>query len=156
MQRIIGIGEMAISNKNEDTIKTFALASCVAVVAYSSFRKVGAMIHIALPKPANYIDATGRYCYYASTGMPKLIDQMCKHYGCLKGELTICLYGGANSIRNNDIFNVGKKNLEAVRKILQEMNLKFDDTDTGKNVSRTIELDIFTGQVFVTYRQIKI
>jgi chemotaxis protein CheD len=156
VQRIVGIGEMIVSNNIEDIIKTFALASCVGVVAYSRIRKVGGMIHIALPKPANNIDATGRYCYYASTGIPRLIEQMCKHYGCLKGELAISLYGGADSIRNNDIFNVGKKNLESVRKILQEMNLKFDDTETGKNVSRTIELDICTGRVVVSYQQIKI
>lgn len=156
MQRIVGIGEMIISNNIEDTIKTFALASCVGVAVYSSFRKVGGIIHIALPKPTNSEEGVIRCCYYASTGIPLFINRLCEVYGCLKGELRISLYGGAESIRSNDIFNVGRKNIEASKNILSEMNLKFNDTETGKNVSRTIELDLFTGQVVVRYQQIKI
>jgi chemotaxis protein CheD len=156
MQRIVGIGEMFISNNIEDTIKTFALASCIGVVVYSSFRKVGGMIHIALPEPSAIKGKSTRPYYYATTGIPQLINQMCTEYKCIKGELKISLYGGANSIRSNDIFNVGRKNLVTTRNVLNEMNLKFIDNETGKNVSRTIELDIFTGQVTVTYQQIKI
>lgn len=156
MQRIVGIGEMIISNNIEDTIKTFALASCVGVVVYSSFRKVGGLIHIALPKSPVYEEKVIRCCYYASTGIPQIINRMCKDYGCLKGELKISLYGGANSIRSNDIFNIGRKNIEAIKDILSKMNLKFNNIETGKNVSRTIELDIFSGQVVISYQQIMI
>jgi chemotaxis protein CheD len=156
MQRIIGIGEMVISDNIEDTIKTYALASCIGVVAYSPYRKIGGMIHIALPKTLSFKEGDKRICYYASSGIPILINQMCKHYNCFKGELVISLYGGANSIRDNDMFNIGRKNLEAVRNILTDMSLKFDDTETGKSVSRTIELDILTGEVVVSYQQIKI
>ena len=156
MQRIVGIGEMIISNNMEDTIKTFALASCIGVVVYSSFRKVGGMIHIALPKPTFSVEKAIRSCYYASTGIPLLINKMLQDYGCLKGELRIRLYGGASSIRSNDIFKVGRKNIEASKNNLSEMNLKFDDKETGKRVSRTIELDVFTGQVMISYQQIKI
>jgi chemotaxis protein CheD len=154
VQRLVGIGEMVISNNIEDTIKTFALASCVGLVVYSSFRKVGGMIHIALPSPPTCEDGVIRCCYYASTGIPRIINRMCKDYGCLKGELEINLYGGANSIRSNDVFNIGRRNIEAVKYILNEMNLKFNDCETGKNVSRTIGLDVFTGQVVVRYQQI--
>lgn len=154
MQKIVGIGEMVVSNNIEDTIKTFALASCVGVVAYSSYKKVGGMIHIALPKPPNGKEGDARCCYYASTGIPRFINLMCKNYGCIKEELTISIYGGANSIRSNDIFNIGRKNLKAVRNILNEMNLKFNDIETSRNVSRTIELNVFNGMVKVVYQKI--
>lgn len=147
---------MTVSNVLEDSIKTFALASCIGVVVYSTFRRAGGMIHIALPAPHSIEEAINRPCYYASTGVPILINQICKQYGCVKGELRISLYGGANSIRSDDAFNIGRKNLEAARHILQKMNLKFHDAETGKNVSRTIELDILTGQVDVFYQQIRI
>lgn len=156
MQKIIGIGEMAISNNMEDSIKTFALASCIGVVVYSPVKKVGGMIHIALPNPPRIEERNNGLCYYASTGIPTLIDKMYKYYGCLKRELVINIYGGANSIRRNDVFNIGRKNLEASKNILKEMNLKFNDMETGKNVSRTIELNMFSGQVIVSYQQIKI
>jgi chemotaxis protein CheD len=153
VQKIIGIGEMAISKNSEDSIKTFALASCVAVVVYSPYRRIGGMIHIALPNPTNLEKESNRLNHYASTGVPNLINKMCI-YGCTKGELMIKLYGGANSIRSDDTFNIGRKNLDAVRKILVEMDVKFDDTETGRNVSRTIELNIYSGQVIVSYQQI--
>lgn len=156
MQKIVGIGEMAISNNIEDSIKTFALASCIGMVVYSPFRKVGGMVHIALPKPYNIEERDTRLCYYASTGIPALINEMSRYYGCLKGELNIGLYGGANSIRNNDAFNVGRINLEVSKNILRNMNLKFDDRETGKRVSRTIELDVCSGQVTIFYQDIKI
>ena len=47
MDKIVGIGEYAISNRREDIIKTFALASCVAVTAYSPSKGVAGMVHIA-------------------------------------------------------------------------------------------------------------
>jgi chemotaxis receptor (MCP) glutamine deamidase CheD len=34
------------------------------------------------------------------------------------GEMKINLYGGANSIRTDDIFNVERKNIEAVKDLL--------------------------------------
>lgn len=154
MQKIVGIGDMALSNQIEDKIKTFALASCVGIVVYSPIKKVGGLIHIALPKPQNERVSLNRYCYYASTGIPHFINTICKNYGCVKGELEITIYGGANSIRNNDTFNVGRKNLEAVKYILNEMDLNFNDNDTGNTVSRTIELDIATGRISVSYQQI--
>jgi chemotaxis protein CheD len=156
MQKIIGIGEMALSDKLGDSIKTFALASCVGIVVYSAFRRAGGMLHIALPAPLSNKEENGRVFYYASDGIPILINQMCKQYGCVKSELMVSLYGGANSIRSNDVFDIGRKNLEYVRNIFKEMNLKFDDTETGKNISRTIELDIVTGQVGISYQPIRI
>ncbi|MDP4087311.1 MAG: chemotaxis protein CheD [Bacillota bacterium] len=156
MERIVGIGEMAISNNIEDTIKTFALASCVGVVAYSPQKKVGGMLHFALPHPLVKQEPEVRSCYYASIGIPYFIHSIYKEYGCLKNELIISLYGGASSIRNEDIFHVGEKNLETARSILNNMNIKFDDIETGRKVSRTIQLNISTGKVDIAYQKITI
>ena len=156
MKKVVGIGEMIISNNIEDSIKTFALASCVAVVVYSPLKKIGGMIHIALPNPPSNEDKIMRKCYYASTGVPHLINTMCNSYGCIKEELKISLYGGANSIRIDDVFNIGRKNLDIIKKILNQNNLRFTDVETGKNVSRTIELNMLTGEVTVSCQQIKI
>lgn len=156
MQRIVGIGEMVISNNQEDVIKTFALASCVALVAYSPLRKVGGMIHIALPNPLADKESIIRPYYYASTGIPKIINEICSQYGCLKGELEINLYGGADSIRQDDIFNIGRRNIEAVTLSLVNQNLVVNNKEIGGTVSRTIELQIATGEINVIYQPIKI
>lgn len=154
MQRVVGIGEMIISNNIEDTIKTFALASCVGIVVYSPLRRVGGMIHVVLPEPPAGKESDERVCYYATTGIPLMISKICNDYKCTKEELKISLYGGANSIRSVDIFNVGKRNLHSIRNILRSMNLRFFDIETGKSVSRTIELHIKTGEVIISYQKI--
>ena len=154
MIKIIGIGEMAISNDINDSIKTYALGSCVGITAYSSKRKVGGLIHIALPSPSKIVDVDTRCCFYASTGLPIFINKFHKEYGCSKGELIINVFGGANSIRNCDAFNVGRKNVEFVKKYLDDVNLKINLMETGENVSRTVELNVATGEITVWHQKI--
>ena len=147
MLRVVGIGEMIISNDTEDIIKTFALASCVGVVAYSPTKKVGGILHIALPDTCATNQGNFRLCYYASTGLPYFIDELHRRYKCSREELIISIYGGADSIRLNDVFDVGRKNIEIVYHIINEMHLKVDRVEIGKNVSRTIELDVLNGEI---------
>lgn len=153
MTKIIGIGEMAISNQSSDKIKTFALGSCLGITAYSPIRKVGGIIHIALPRPARMEDAIERYCYYASTGLPYFIQQFSSEYGFLKSELVIRIFGGAESMRKNDTFNVGQHNLEITKKILEEMNLGIQYAETGARVSRTIELEVGSGDINIWHQK---
>ncbi|MBC3889786.1 archease [Acetobacterium paludosum] len=154
MNRIIGIGEMTISNDINDTIKTFALASCVGITAYSAVRRVGGLIHIALPNPSSIEEIDARRCFYASTGIPFFIKRMCQEYGCSKGELIINIFGGANSIMKSDAFYVGRRNIEMTNKILNELNLKIHFSETGGNVSRTVELDVATGEINIWHQNI--
>ncbi|MDF2984951.1 MAG: cheD1 [Eubacterium sp.] len=156
MKSIVGIGEYAISHNKENSLKTFALASCVAVTAYSPIRKKGAMIHIALPEPDTETDRMVRPGYYATTGIPLMIEKLCSDHGCTKGELEIQIFGGAESIRKNDIFNIGKRNIEAVVETLYNLNLRISGAQVGGKVSRTIELDINTGKVDILTQPIGI
>ncbi|KJS20563.1 MAG: archease [Clostridiaceae bacterium BRH_c20a] len=155
MDKIVGIGEYAISNRREDIIKTFALASCVAVTAYSPSKGVAGMVHIALPSPPHNEDSSISPGYYAVTGVPLLINKMCTVYGCTTDELKIGLYGGANSIRE-DIFKIGKKNVVTVKNILQNMNLLIDIAEIGNTLSRTLAMDVSTGKVKITLLPITI
>ncbi|MDZ5725668.1 MULTISPECIES: chemotaxis protein CheD [Acetobacterium] len=152
MTKIIGIGEMAISNKLNDKIKTFALGSCLGITAYSPIRRVGGIIHIALPRPARREDAVDRYCYYATTGLPYFIKQFSSEYGCQKNELVIRIFGGAESLRKNDTFNVGRHNLEVTKKILDELDLGIHYEETGATVSRTIELEVASGDINIWHQ----
>lgn len=155
MDTVIGIGEYAVSQGEAHTIKTYALASCVAVTAYSPLKKVGGMVHVALPFPTGG-DSKQRPGYFATTGVPMLVDKLCQEFGCRKGELKIQIYGGAKSINENDIFNIGKKNIEAVIQILTNLKLKVHKLEVGGTNSRTIEMDLTTGYVKVSIQPIRI
>lgn len=150
------MGEYIVSDKEDDIIRTFALASCVAVTAYSPVKKVAGMIHVVLPSPLDIKDQVERPDYFAETGVPLLINKMCREYGCLKGELQIHIYGGADSIRDNDIFNVGRRNIAAVISALAEMGFGVQKADVGGSESRTLTMEVVTGTVKVNRQPIKI
>ena len=149
MDKIVGIGKYAISNIEEDSLKTFALASCVAITVYNPLIKVAGMIHIALPTPINREEGMRRPGYYATSGIPLLIHKMCKEYGCKKKDLKIKLFGGASSIRNDDYFKIGSRNCLAIKDTLVSMNLRAMEAQTGGNVSRSLEMDVQTGSIIM-------
>lgn len=156
MDLIVGIGEYAVSNNKSDKIKTYALASCVAVTAYYSKNKVAGMVHIALPSLSLPDEDTTRPCYYASTAVPLLINKMCLKYGCHRDELEINFFGGAKSIRNNDVFAIGEKNINAVKNALNCLNLKYKAAEIGGTYSRTLEMDAATGKIKMVLQPITI
>ena len=150
MVKIIGLGEMATSNVRGDVLKTYALASCVGVTVYSKVRRVAGMAHIVLPKPYRDAEAHEKPAYYATTGVPLLINSICEEYGCHVWELSINVYGGAHSERLGDVFRVGERNLAEIQIQLTNMNLTYKATDIGGRCSRTIEMDVSSGDVKVT------
>lgn len=156
MDIIIGIGEWAVSNNQEDVLKTFALASCVAVTVYSPIRRVGGMIHIALPSPPFTGGIPDRKGYYATTGIPLLLHEMRNRYGCNKGELDIQLFGGARSVSDRDVFQIGQRNLDTIQGILKGLHLKYRATETGGTYSRSLRMEVATGRIEVTYQPIRI
>lgn len=152
MDKVIGIGEYAISDNTEDVLKTFALSSCVALTAYYPRNKVMGMVHIALPFSQE--KQIHNPFYYAETAIPALIEKMCIQYGCNKPGLEIKLYGGAESTRKGDVFNIGKRNMEMIVSILNRMNLPVRFCDTGGHLSRNISADVATGAVKVNSQPI--
>lgn len=149
MEHVVGMGEYLVTDKEDDIIRTFALATCVAVTAYSPMRRAAGMIHVVLPAPMDHKDKTERPSYFAETGIPLLINAMCRNFGLRKEELQIQMYGGAESMLPQDIFNVGKKNIDAVKYALLNMGLTICKADLRGNESRTIAMDVKTGSVEV-------
>lgn len=156
MEVVIGIGEYAVSKTETDTIKTYALSSCVAVVVYNPVRKAAGMIHVALPYATSREDLLTKPAYYADSGIPLLIHAMCGRYGCRKEELVIQLFGGADSLQENDLFGIGRKNLEAVVNTLNSLDLRIASADVGGTIIRTVAIRVGTGDVSIETQKIRI
>ena len=152
MDGVVGMGEYRISDKEGDVLRTFALASCVAVTAYSPRQKAAGMLHVVLPAPLSSKDPLERPGYFAQTGVPLLINEMCLKYGCRREELHIQMFGGANSINSNDIYGIGLKNIDAVTHSLLDMGLTAIREDLRGNESRTLSMDVTTGEIRI-FRQ---
>lgn len=147
MTKIVGIGEYVISNDPEDFIMTFALSSCVAVTFYNPFVHLAAMIHIALPTPTDLEEAQRRPGYYATSGIPILIQKLCSGYGGQPKDLQVKLFGGADSLRPDDYFKIGPRNIKSVRETLSEMDLKVMYAHIGESISRSITMSVLSGDI---------
>jgi len=148
---IVGIGEAVASKNPDDEIKTFALGSCVAVIILDPKTRAGAMVHIALPDskidPVKGQQLPG---YFADTGLPYLFKLLNKFDANPHAGLIIKLIGGANVLQQQDHFQIGKRNVTAIKKIFWDMNLPITAEDVGENHSRTVTVELKTGKVFVS------
>jgi chemotaxis protein CheD len=154
MDRVVGMGEYIVTNTEDDILRTFSLASCVAVTVYCPIKRAAGMIHVVLPYPFTEKDKKNRPSFFAETGVPLLVNEICRKYACGKGELCIELYGGADSVLKQDIYGIGKKNIDAVKKALHLMGLTVRKEDLRGTESRTISMDVKTGAVEISRQQI--
>jgi chemotaxis protein CheD len=154
-QIVVGIGEYAVSNDPENTIKTFALGSCVAVIMYDKLKKIAGMIHIALPDSKISSEKKEKLPgYFADTGLPLIIDEMRKK-GALIGNVWIKMIGGANVLDANYNFDIGTRNSLAVKKILWRNNLGIIAEDIGGKIARTCSINVNNGEIEISSKSKK-
>lgn len=146
----VGVGEYKISANVNDVIKTYALGSCVAVVIYDKIRKIAGMLHVALPDskvdPNKSLSSPG---HFADTGIPALIEDM-KKSGAMGRDSWIKIAGGAKIMDPNSLFDIGKRNIIAIKKILWSRNLGPIAEDVGGDFCRTVGIIVETGEVQIS------
>ncbi len=146
---IIGIGEYAISTDSKDILKTFALGSCVAVIIYNVTKKAAGMIHVALPNSSvNEEKAKKNPGYFVDTGLPLLLQKMNGNLNTSK--LQIKIIGGSNIMDAKGHFDIGKRNVLAIKKYLWKKGLGVIAEDIGGNISRTVSVKVKTGEIIIT------
>ncbi len=149
MRRVVGVADMAVSNNPAENLITYSLGSCIAVVLYDATVTVGAMLHYMLPDSNLDTEKAGRVpAMFADTGIPLLFRQSYQ-YGATKKNLVVKVVGGAQILDENGLFNIGKRNYLALRKIFWKNNVLIKAEHVGGNVNRTVRLDMKTGQVFL-------
>ena len=151
MDHVVGIGGYALSGRQEDLIKTFALSTCVGLVYYSARSRCMGMAHIQLPNarsggrgdlPSRFVDVAPGF----------LLSQMSVKLGVTKGELRVSLYGGIAPRVAEDCFRIGDKNLGVIKEVLKQLGLAYSEMDTGGQVSRTLVAHVESGVVEVIRR----
>ncbi|MGA2143265.1 MAG: chemotaxis protein CheD [Brevinematales bacterium] len=146
----VGIGEYKVSNNPNDVLKTYALGSCVAVIIYEKIKHVAGMIHVALPdSTADKNIASKMPGHFADTGLPLLIEEM-KKFGLNKADISIKLAGGANVLDTTSLFDIGKRNVIAIKKVLWKSGLGSVAEDIGREMARTVTFYVSTGEVTIS------
>lgn len=151
MMKMVSIGEIGTSSTPDSIIKTMALGSCVAVIMYDREKKAVSMAHVALPDSSigskHGMETPG---YFADLAIPNMLEELKNIERIDPSDVSVKLIGGASIMDPNSIFNIGKRNVLALRRILWVHRLGAVAEDVGKNFSRTVWTEVNTGKIFVS------
>ncbi len=146
---IVGVSDMLSCNDPSADLVTHSLGSCIGVTAYDPILKVGGLLHLMLPSSAIDTTKAEKQPYmFADTGLPRLFRAVYA-LGGDKSRLEVTVAGGAQFLDEKRIFNIGERNAAAVRIILERNGVVPRSTDIGGHASRTLRLDLSTGEVSV-------
>lgn len=153
---MVGIGEIAVCH-NPKTLTSLGLGSCVGVALYDQENHIGGLAHVMLPDSREYKgeiskarDLSG-LTRYADIAIPHTIREMEK-LGAKRKNIKAKIAGGAQmftSLQNSDYINVGKRNIESVKKILNEEKIPIESEELGGCCGRSVRFD-------VTHQKVKI
>lgn len=148
--RIVGVADVQVSNDAGERLITYALGSCLGIAVHDPVASVGGLLHVMLPtgsidpakmqaKPAMFVDS----------GLPLLFKE-CYRLGAKKERMIVKVAGGAHAgaSESEDRFQIGKRNVLALRKLLWKNGVMVHAQETGGvQTSRTMWLNVATGAV---------
>lgn len=143
----VGIADLNVC-ASPDTLATYALGSCVGICLYDKKAGIAGLAHIMLPwsKDAQKTDNMRRY---ADTGIWELYNLMKKHGASFPGTVAK-IAGGAQMFQTNSaVFNIGERNVQAVKIVLSKLQIPIVAEDTGLNYGRTVFFLAETGTMQV-------
>lgn len=147
----VGVGEFKVTKTAGDFLKAVALGSCVAVVFLDPVNRIVGLLHAALPDSSinrkRVIEKPGMF---VDTGIPVLLNEMSKLGYKEDGKLIVKLAGGASIMDPNNTFNIGNRNILAVRKVLWSYKLGAVAEDLYGSISRTVTVDVTNGTVTIS------
>jgi len=148
-QIIVGMADCRIGDTAGQVLATYALGSCIGLAVYDPKATVGGLLHFMLPDST--IDpARGREnpFMFADTGIPRLLEQVCGR-GASRRRLVAHAVGGAQMMDQENVFEIGKRNYLALRKILWKAGVLLQGEVVGGVNSRTVRLEIGTGKLWL-------
>jgi chemotaxis protein CheD len=144
----VGISDWKIA-KPPDSLITYALGSCVGIAIFDKARKIAGLSHIMLPESKNAAEGATNRMKFADTAIPDMLNQMLS-MGAGRVGLQAKIAGGAVMFKvGTDRFNIGERNIAAVKTALQALRIPIIGQDTGKDYGRTMILDPGDGMVVI-------
>ena len=129
------------------------LGSCVSVALWHEQKKVGAMSHFLLPTRAKKLsgDLDGRY---GDEALLLMLAEL-KQFGIKGNQCVAKVFGGGNmfSKRGENIPQIGRRNGESARHLLEMHNIPIVSESLFGNGHRQIIFDVSNGDVWA--RQVK-
>jgi len=149
---IVGVGDIQVTDDRGVELITYALGSCIGVTVYDPVAGVGGLLHFMLPNASiDKIKAAVKPAMFGDTGIP-LLFKSCYKLGAVKERLVVCAAGGAEIMDDNSRFRIGPRNRTIIRKIFWKNSVLLSAEDSGGTLSRTMSMQMDSGQVSVTHK----
>lgn len=148
---IVGIAELQVTAAPTARLVTYALGSCLGVAIHDPVARVSGLLHVMLPDSTIDPDkARTKPAMFVDTGVPMLFREAYRQ-GAEKARLVVKVAGGASAgPGGEDRFQIGKRNLVVLRKLLWKNGVLLHAQDVGgQNVPRTMSVSNATGDVVV-------
>jgi len=130
------------------------LGSCVGVVLIDAARGVFGLAHVVLPESGG--DSTKEAGHFADTAIPNLLERMGVEPWSVS-RVVAKLVGGADMLgmaeaapKGAFAFQVGAKNVSAVRALLQKLGIKVVAEKVGGTTGMQVLIDAGAGKVLVS------
>ena len=144
------MADLKVSGTPDETLITYALGSCLGIVVHDPVARVAGMLHVMLPSSSiDEVKAKSQPAMFVDTGVPMLFKEAYR-LGAKKERMTVTVAGGSYSGRNeaDDSFQIGKRNMLTLRKLLWKNGVLIHADDTGGvQQSRTMSVHVTTGLV---------
>ena len=143
---IVGVAQIRLSK--EPAVLRTILGSCVGICIYDRMKKIGGLAHVLLPvDTANGTNPEK----YADTAIPLLVQMLLKE-GAKKEFLSAKIAGGASMFKfesNITLGQIGDRNVEESKKMLEKLQIPLLEEDTGGNAGRVIDFYLMDGHLKV-------
>lgn len=149
-KQIVGIAEVKTGAEREILV-ALGLGSCVAVALYESERGIGSLAHIMLPSKESGRRREGENMNkYADIAVSKSVALL-EGLGGRRSRMVAKIAGGACmfDLGKDGNPDIGRRNVEAVKQVLQELGIPLAAEDTGGSRGRSVEFALQDGKLTV-------
>lgn len=143
---VVGVGDCRIASSPSRSLATFALGSCIAVVAWDWKLRIGGLLHVMLPNSELRTSVVVNPFVFVDLGLAELLKGM-EARGVPRKRMRCSVAGGASMMAESSSLEIGKRNCLAVRRECWKQGVFIEREDVGGNDSRSVRLDLVTGKV---------
>ena len=145
----MGMADCRIGDAPGQVLATYALGSCIGLAVHDAQAGLGGLLHFMLPDSGiDHERGRENPWMFADTGIPMLLDRLCAR-GASKRRLTVRAAGGASMMDQENVFDIGRRNYLAMRKILWKAGVMVHGEAVGGIRSRTVRLEIGSGKFLI-------
>jgi chemotaxis protein CheD len=135
--------------RDEQTLTTIGLGSCVGIALYDPATRVGGLAHVMLPSETMARDRSNP-AKFPGSAVAMLLAEMTR-LGADSRRVRAKLVGGASMFSNlvSSSGNIGERNVQSSRQVLAQLGVPIIAEDTGSDYGRSVVFHLSDGRVEV-------